>query len=341
MPNSQSGFQNEARNSAGVAAIAIGRNEGDRLKACLASLEGNADPLVYVDSGSSDDSVAFAKSIGVDVVSLDMSVPFTAARARNAGFERIRELAGPDGLPTYVQFVDGDCEVVTDWVAKAKEFLDANKEVAIVCGRRRERHPEASVFNRLCDIEWATPVGEAKSSGGDFLCRADAFDAVGGFNPALIAGEEPDLCFRLREQGWKIWRLDADMTLHDAAMTRLGQWWTRMKRAGFAYASGNAMHGRSPEKFWGREVLRAVLFGGVLPVAAVLGAILVHPASLALLGVYPLQAARTYVKLSDLGAGRLAYALSCTFGKIPEFAGVVSFWTKRVFGQRAELIEYK
>ena len=36
------------------------------------------------------------------------------------------------------------------------------------------------------------------------LVRVEAFEAVGGFRPELIAGEEPELCMRLREKGWKI-----------------------------------------------------------------------------------------------------------------------------------------
>jgi glycosyltransferase involved in cell wall biosynthesis len=43
-----------------VAVVAIGRNEGDRLKACLRSVVDVAALVVYVDSGSTDDSVAFA-----------------------------------------------------------------------------------------------------------------------------------------------------------------------------------------------------------------------------------------------------------------------------------------
>ena len=36
--------------------------------------------------------------------------------------------------------------------------------------------------------------------------RVEAFEAVGGYRAQLIAGEEPELCVRLREIGWKIWR---------------------------------------------------------------------------------------------------------------------------------------
>ena len=199
-----------------IAAVAIGRNEGERLRRCLASMQGRVGRIVYVDSGSTDGSLDAAAAAGAQVVSLDLALPFTAARARNEGFALLGHEA-----PAYVQFVDGDCELQPGWLETASAFLDNHPDVAAVCGRRRERHPGQSLYNRLIDCEWDTPVGETRACGGDVLMRRDAFRAVGGFDPALIAGEEPELCVRLRAAGWRIWRLDAEMTLHDAAITRL------------------------------------------------------------------------------------------------------------------------
>ena len=195
--------------------------------------------------GSTDGSVLEARSLGVDVVELDARTPFTAARARNDGFERLCQVAPK--LP-YVQFVDGDCEVVAGWLDKAVAFLDLHRDVAVVCGRRRERYPARSIYNRLCDLEWDTPVGEAKACGGDALMRAEAFEKVDHFRADLIAGEEPELCLRLRQAGWRIWRLDYEMTLHDAAITRFSQWWSRTLRGGYAFANGAYLHSAAPER---------------------------------------------------------------------------------------------
>src|SRR3990167_5804095 len=221
--------------SSAIGVVVIGRNEVERLERCLASLVGAAGKIVYVDSGSTDASVPMAQGLGVEVVALDMSRPFTAARARNEGFACLQRLQ-PD--IHFVQFVDGDCEVVDDWLAKAQAFLCEHPAVAVVCGRRRERFPQRSIYNRMCDLEWDTPVGEAKACGGDALMRADAFAAVKGFRADLIAGEEPELCVRLRAIGWKVWRLGEEMTLHDAAMTHFSQWWQRTLRGGHAFAEG-------------------------------------------------------------------------------------------------------
>ena len=178
-----------------VGIVAIGRNEGERLRACLQSVIPRAALVVYVDSGSTDGSTVMARGSGGEVVELDMRIPFTAARARNEGFKRLRQLA-PD-LP-YVHFVDGDCEVVGVWIETAAAFLDAHHDVAVVCGRRRERYPTQSIYNHLCNIEWDTPVGETSACGGDALMRVEAFEQVGGYRGDLIAGEEPELCVRLR-----------------------------------------------------------------------------------------------------------------------------------------------
>lgn len=315
---------------ADIGAVAIGRNEGDRLARCLASLAPVAGRVVYVDSNSTDNSVALAQAAGAEVVELDPSVPFTAARARNAGLARLAE----SGTPTFVQFIDGDCELQPGWMAQARTFLEDHKTVAVVCGRRRERHPEASLWNRLIDEEWDTPVGEAKACGGDALMRTLALEQVGGFNPTLIAGEEPELCVRLRQANWRVWRLDAEMTLHDAAMTKVSQWWKRNARAGHASAEGMALHGRLPERHGVARTRRAILWGAVLPVVALLGAVF-NPWTLLLLLAYPAQIARLS---RHEGWARATFL---TLGKIPEAQGALAYAIRRLRGVQGEIIEYK
>lgn len=318
-----------------VDAVVIGRNEGARLAACLASLAGQVRRLVYVDSGSTDGSPARAAAAGAEVVALDLSTPFTAARARNAGLAR---LAGDP--PAFVQFVDGDCEVAPGWLSAALQAMAAHPRAAVVCGRRRERHPEASVWNRLVDREWNTPPGPARACGGDALMRYPAVAAEGGFREDLIAGEEPELCLRLIRAGGEVWRIDAGMTLHDAAMTRPAQWWRRTRRAGFAFAEGAWLHGAGPERHWVAETRRALLWGAGVPAAAVLG-VLVQPAVLCLLLLWPAQAARLAWRWrSDGRAGREA-AVFTVLGKPAEALGVIEFHWNRLRRRRRGLIEYK
>lgn len=312
-----------------VDAVVIGRNEGARLAVCLDSLRPQVRRVIYVDSGSTDDSLTTARARGAEVVVLDMSVPFTAARARNAGLAALAADA-----PDFVQLVDGDCEVRSDWVSTALRAMADHPRAVVVCGRRRERYPDATIYNRLCDAEWDTPVGEALACGGDALMRYSAVQAVGGYDPTLIAGEEPDLCLRLRRAGGEVWRIDAEMTLHDAAMTRFGQWWQRSRRAGHAFAEGAWRYGRAPEKHWLRETRRALSWGAGVPVVALVAG-LIHPEGLLLLLAWPLQIARL--------APRMGWrtAFFTVLGKLPEAQGALGFYLGRLIGRRRGLIEYK
>jgi GT2 family glycosyltransferase len=335
-----------------VGVVVIGRNEGERLKRCLRSLLAQgAGPIVYVDSGSVDDSVAFSRSLGVDVINLDTSIPFTMARGRNAGFQELQRR-----YPTlrWVQFVDGDCEVRPDWIARARAALSARPEVAAVCGRRRERHPEASIYNRLADMEWNAPVGEVEECGGDVLFRTPVFIEVGGFNPTMIAGEEPELCVRVRGAGYKILRIDAEMTLHDAAMTRFSQWWTRAVRGGHSYAEGMALHGAGFSRHNVRRTLSALTYGLALPgiwcgtfVFAALG-IGFGPLRVLVLWLVPAAFLRAAVgayrarrRQGDPARFAALYAGFCMLGKLPESIGILTYWSNRLRGRYSGLMEYK
>jgi GT2 family glycosyltransferase len=324
-----------------IGVVAIGRNEGERLRRCLNSIVGKAAHVVYVDSGSTDGSALLAEDFGAVVVELNLDDPFTAARARNAGWRRLVALS--PGL-AYVQFVDGDCEVVEGWLETACEALATAPQRAVVCGRRRERRPQASIYNRLCDMEWDTPIGEATYCGGDAMMRLDALQKVGGFDEQLIAGEEPELCFRLREAGYTVWRLDAEMTLHDAAMTRFSQWWKRAVRCGHAFAEGAAMHGKSPERYCKREVSSTLQWGAWVPLLAVSLPLWTKGWSLLLFAAYPVLMARAYFWQRRRGYRRAhaaLYGVACVAAKFPQMVGAVRYYNARRTGKPRTLIEYK
>jgi len=300
---------------------------------------GTAGQVVYVDSGSTDDSVAMSRARGSVVVELDLSVPFTAARARNAGFEALLSM---NPSLDYVFFVDGDCEVMPGWLEAAHHFLDERPEVAVVSGRRRERYPEKSFYNKLCAMEWEDyPFGETTACGGDALMRVAAFRGVNGFRPDLICGEEPELCIRLLHAGWQIWRLQLDMTLHDAAMYRFGQWWRRTVRAGYAFAQGAALHGASPQRLWVKESRRAWLWGLLLPAITLLVCGLIGSAGVLLVLIYPLQVLRVTLRGRRSFRENLLQATAQIFGRFPEAVGLLKFMLDRWRQLQPQLIEYK
>ncbi|TVQ46346.1 MAG: glycosyltransferase [Gloeocapsa sp. DLM2.Bin57] len=324
--------------------VIIGRNEGDRLRDCLTSLTTQLNqniPLVYVDSGSTDGSGELAQQYCQTVIELDNQTPYTAARARNAGLFWL--IANYPNL-NYIQFIDGDCTLATDWISKAIATLESDSQIAVVCGRRREKYPEASVYNLLGDLEWNTPIGEAKACGGDALIRVEALKSVNGYNGTLICGEEPEMCIRMREKGWKILRIDADMTWHDLAMSKFSQWWKRAVRGGWAVAEGFAMHGAPPEKYMVRQHLSGWFWGLILPILAVGLSWITQGWSLLLLLAYPLLIGRIYRNRLQQGNYQneaIAYAFFAVMFKFAQAVGQAQYWLNRWQGKQATLIEYK
>lgn len=306
--------------------VVIGRNEGERLVACLEAILAATGKLrfartIYVDSGSTDGSAEAAERMGVAVIRLDPTLPFTAARGRNEGFAALH--ARHPGL-AFVQFIDGDTELAQGWCETALAFLAQHADVAITCGRLRERHPERSLYNELCGVEWEMPAGPTNECGGTALMRADAFAAVAGFRPQLAGGEEPELCVRLRENGWAIWRLDVEMAVHDSDMTCFRQWWSRMVRNGTGFIQIYVLHRNSPYAIWKWKTARAVLWGGLLPFIIAAGS-LAHPAALALSLVYPAQIGRIAMRKGANKPFSWRYAFFMTLGKFAEFLGMLRF----------------
>lgn len=321
-----------------VAIVAIGRNEGERLRRCLTTGLAACKTVVYVDSGSTDGSLAAAAKMGATIVSLDLRQPFTAARARNAGFAQV---TSTDTGVVYVQFVDGDCEFEPGWLEGARKILVDNPDIGAVFGRRRERFPDKSIYNRLCDIEWNVPPGDAKSCGGDVMVRADALQRIGGYRADMIAGEEPEMCVRLRGDGWRILCLPLPMTVHDAAMSRFAQWWRRTLRSGHAFAQGASLHGKPPEYHCVKEARRNWVWGLGIPLVILGACLLLTPAFAAAALIYPAQIIRLYLKRRGTSDWPLLTSFFHVLGRFPETAGQIKFHVDRLLGRTMRLIEYK
>jgi glycosyltransferase involved in cell wall biosynthesis len=330
-----------------IGVVVIGRNEGARLGKCFDSVAGPDRTVVYVDSSSIDDSVIMARARGIEVIELDMSIPFSAARARNAGFARLLQR---HPRVEYVQFVDGDSEIDRDWLSPAARVLSGRPELAIVAGWLNERFPEASVYNRIGEVEWNfSGAGEVESVGGVFMVRREAFEGVGGFEATLTAGEEPELCLRLRRKGWKILRLDRRMAWHDLAMTRFSQWWTRQVRNGYGSADAGERFGLP--KFrrlnlrirgWAGWLIALPLVGVIVGIAA--GAPAGLSAALFVLAIWPLQVVRVAIRDAHRVNPRsfaLVYAFFIMAGYFPQMVGQAKYFADRLRRRSSRLIEYK
>ncbi len=326
-----------------VAAVVIGRNEGELLKPSLQSISAAQLPVVYVDSGSTDGSAALARENGAVTVELTPDRPFSAARGRNEGFdEALRQWP----RTRFILFLDGDCTLEPDFVAAGLETFERDPAIAVVTGHLSERHPEASIYNRLCAFEWRSPAGRSENMsglGGIMLVRSDAFRKVGGFDLQAIAGEEPDLGVRLGLAGYAIVKIDRPMATHDAQIDRFGQWWTRAVRGGHALAHRYARHGRTRYRD-GRREIRSVLFWGfALPLLTILTLWPTHGLSLLLVAGYGFLGWRVYRHYRGTGLSPADARLVTRFiiyGKFAEFIGILRYGLNRLRG-RFHIIEYR
>lgn len=321
-----------------IGIVIIGKNEGERLISCLSSLRKYIQHSIYVDSASSDNSIENAKNLGAHTLALNMSMPFTAARARNAGFAELLKLH-PE--IEFVQFIDGDSEIINNWISEAAQFLHNNQSIAVVSGILSERFPEKTIYNALCDLEWKMPIGEVKSCGGNAMVRVSAFKQVNGYLPRLVAGEEPEMCVRLRQHGWKVWHLHQAMMLHDADMTSFIQWWKRTMRGGYAFAEGAFLHGKAPEFHWVAESKRVWLWGFLIP-TIILFVFFIKPLWGVLFSfLYPVQVLRLTLK-SKLPL-RMAFIQACflMIGKFPELVGQIKYLCRRLNGKKNQDVACK
>lgn len=330
----------DAKEINNTAIVVIGRNEGERLKNCLKSLESYLSRTIYVDSGSRDASVAFAQSHCAKVIELSKDIPFTAARARNEGFFEALKL-WPE--VKFIQFIDGDCELDPKWLPFAKDHLQAQLTLAVVCGRTREKSPKHSIYNELCDIEWNTPIGESNSCGGIALMRTDVLSKLGGFDPTLIAGEEPELCFRMRNLGFRIERLDHEMTKHDANIHSLWAYCKRYQRSGYAYAQGFYKHSQLNRK----ELANITLYS-LAPILFLGYCLWSQRLIIFLLGLTILysnlvtKVFLAYRKRAERTGAALLYALVLIPGKFFQFYGITEFyWNQLIKKSNRSIIEYK
>lgn len=323
--------------------VVIGRNEGQRLVACLRSLPIGQYPVVYVDSGSSDGSLEQAGRLGALTISLDNSTPFSAARARNEGVQRI---VRDNPLVKYVQFVDGDCTVRNGWLESADDALEGDENLAAVFGQIEEVDPGRSIYNRLCALEWQSPAGKIQGCGdfgGNSMVRLKAFVGVGGFNPQVIAGEDAELAARMLLAKYQIEKLDRAMVRHDANITRFGQWWQRSLRSGHAIGQRAHIHGNSILKDCMRERTSVMIWGMAIPLFIIAGSLIsvwIGAAVTALYGVLALRIWRYRTRRGNTAAEAATYTAFTVLGKLPEALGLLRFWRNQ-FVRRYQIIEYK
>jgi GT2 family glycosyltransferase len=318
-----------------IGIVIIGRNEGERLVLCLKSVLPLDVPVVYIDSQSIDNSVYNANQYNVPTLILDKSKLINIPRARNEGFNMLLKLA-PD--LEYIHFIDADCELAGDWLKNAIKALDQDKGVAIVCGRLHEKYRNQSIYMRLCDMDWYTKPGEIEQCGGIFTIRNSVFNQLNGLDETLIAGTDPEFCFRVRKHGWRILSLANDMGTHDSAMLFFSQWWVRSVKCGYAFAHAKDWGG-------GGKQLKSICFWAAIFPFIILISSIINYYSIVILLAYPLQIFRIYLK-SDIHKelskyDKFLYSFFCVLAKFPSMIGVMRYFYNKKTKKEHEIIEYK
>jgi len=328
-----------------LSVVVIGRNEGDRLMRCLDSIRSirgldEGTETIYVDSASTDGSPERAAATGATVVVVTSRVP-TAALGRNAGW---KVAAGE-----FVLFLDGDTVLHADFPLLALQAMSNDSTLAAVWGHRRELYPKRSIYNRVLDLDWVFRPGFTDYCGGDVLMRRQALEDVQGYDASLIAGEEPELCRRLRAKGYRILHIDQPMTGHDLAMTRFRQYWRRAIRTGHAYAEVSKRFRDSPDPLWQGVRVANLLRGGFWTLTAASAAILSIawwtwvPAAL-WLGFLFLLAMRSAWKVRWKSSDVLSlflYGFHSHLQQVPVFVGQLQFDFNARRGRKRDLIEYR
>jgi len=336
------GIRNDAALPA-LSIVVIGRNEGSRLAKCLDSIKlvrGVAvREIIYCDSASTDGSPELAARYGATVIVVRPERP-TAAIGRNAGWRR----ADSD----LVLFLDGDTVLHPDFPRAAFEALSRDASLAAVWGHRRESHPEASIFNRVLDLDWVYRPGFTEFCGGDVLMRRKALLEAGGFDEMLIAGEEPELCRRMRARGYRILHIDQPMTMHDLQITRVSQYWRRATRAGHAYAEVSERYRGSNDPSWAAERRGNLLRGIFWPISlavAILASIRFGFIPIAVwFALLPLLAVRSAWKARWKTGNRLTlllFGIHSQLQQIPICVGQLQYELGKRRGRVKALIEYK
>lgn len=328
-----------------LSVVIVGRNEGERLTRCIQSVYAahHLPPdteIIYVDSNSQDQSPEHARQLGAKVLVVHPPRP-AAAIGRNAGWKV--------ATGEYILFLDGDTLLNPDFIQAALTALENDPQLAIVWGHRREIYPQKSVYQRVLDLDWLYRPGYVEFCGGDALMRRQVLEAVDGYDPQLIAGEEPEMCQRIRDKDYKILHIDHPMTLHDLAITHWSQYWQRAVRTGHAYAEVSQRLQHTPNPLWQKEAVKNIIHANLLFDFLLFGSLF----SLLLMSWWPLGiASLLFLALSLRSAWKarwkannpwtlFLYGLHSQFQQIPIAIGQLSYYWYKWRGKRRQLIEYK
>lgn len=173
-------------------------NEEKYIGKCLEALTRVDSPnieyeIIVVDNGSIDNTVEIAKSFNAKVLI-----------KKDAHIAELRNMGAMNSKGNILAFVDADCIVSQQWLQNAINCLEDTKSAVVGCVYKI---PANSLWvGKVSDI-----ISQKRRSGyvnylpaGNIIVKKDCFFEVNGFDESLETNEDYDLCYRLREKGYKI-----------------------------------------------------------------------------------------------------------------------------------------
>jgi GT2 family glycosyltransferase len=193
--------------------------------------------LIAVDNGSTDGALEYltARS-GAGQLLLLQSGASTVSAVRNLGVSRARG--------EIVCFIDSDCTVPTDYLARVVDVLAAAGAQAV---GHKVSFPNRSWIERCWhNLHFIVEEGRARwLPGACFSVTAEAFRRVGGFREDLISGEDIELAARLTRAGSLVWSSPQLIISHlDNPRTLRAFYRKELWRGLGAGASGRFWHNR-------------------------------------------------------------------------------------------------
>jgi len=185
--------------------------------------------IIVADNGSTDDSLQILKKEFPTVKTIVLDHNYGFAEGYNRAISRLTSHSGTVSLPEYVVLLNSDVETPEGWLAPLLDYMDSHPEVAAVqpkirswknkeffehagaaggylnalgypyCRGRVLWHVEQDngQYDTVADVEW--------TSGACMCVRTQIYKELGGLDAAFFAHmEEIDLCWRMRNAGWKL-----------------------------------------------------------------------------------------------------------------------------------------
>jgi glycosyltransferase involved in cell wall biosynthesis len=233
-----------------LAAVIVARNEETRIGECIESVREagmafEGFEVVVVDSRSTDRTADIARRHDVRTVRIRPAIRCTAALARVVGQRMTRS--------RHVLFVDGDTIIERNWLVRAVDLLDAQRDLAGIGGMLREVYYRGGTrVGEIADFFRMGPgIEEAYQLGGNALYRRAALERVGSFHGGVISHEEAELAGRLRRTGYRLVRIPATVgTHHTGARDTFAEGWRRF-RSGLMVGYGQVLRlGLGTPLFW-------------------------------------------------------------------------------------------